>query len=301
VDCKGGQFGRTQLSGPGQRALAKVYALQRSETSSVDTIAGMFPILLHSAFVLFDTGASFSCVPESFVDICSLSVEYMSSCMSVSTPLGSRSVLNRICKAVDIELGGRHLPADLVVLDMLDFDVILGVDWLVKYHAVVDCHNLVVEFSLPDGDQFAYKLVVQRPPVVPTYGLRGRSVLASMVKEDKREMVLSVIPVVCEYPEVFPEDSPGLPPMREVEFGIDLIPGTTPISKAPYRTAPTELAELKVQLDDMLKKKFIRPSVSPWGAPVLFVKKKDGSMRLYIDYMELNQVTVKNQVSVAKN
>ncbi|KAL4016773.1 hypothetical protein IC575_024430 [Cucumis melo] len=93
----------------------------------------------------------------------------------------------------------------------------------------------------------------------------------------------------------FSEELPGLPPHREVEFAIELEPGTVPISRAPYRMAPAELKELKVQLQELLDKGFIRPSVSPWGAPVLFVKKKDGSMRLCIDYRELNKVTVKNR------
>ena len=101
--------------------------------------------------------------------------------------------------------------------------------------------------------------------------------------------------VVNEYLDVFPEELPGLPPERELEFSIDLLPGTAPISKAPYRMAPVELQELKVQLKEMLDKGFIRPSVSPWGAPVLFVKKKDGSLRLCIDYRLLNQVTIKNK------
>ena len=91
--------------------------------------------------------------------------------------------------------------------------------------------------------------------------------------------------VVNEFPDVFPEDLPGLPPDREIEFVIDLLPGTAPISKAPYRMAPAELKELKVQLQELLDKGFIRPSFSPWGAPVLFVKKKDGTMRLCIDYV----------------
>ncbi|KAL0537111.1 hypothetical protein IC582_026081 [Cucumis melo] len=106
---------------------------------------------------------------------------------------------------------------------------------------------------------------------------------------------LSSEPVVRDYPDVFPEELPGLPPHREVEFAIELEPGTVPISRAPYRMAPAELKELKVQLQELLDKGFIRPSVSPWGAPVLFVKKKDGSMRLCIDYRELNKVTVKNR------
>ncbi|XP_074336819.1 uncharacterized protein LOC141673993 [Apium graveolens] len=102
-------------------------------------------------------------------------------------------------------------------------------------------------------------------------------------------------PIVREFLDVFPEELPNLPPEREVQFAIELIPDAQPVSKAPYRMAPIELAKLKVQLQELLDKKFIRPSVSSWGEPVLFVKKKDGSLRLYIDYRELNKLTVKNK------
>ena len=98
-----------------------------------------------------------------------------------------------------------------------------------------------------------------------------------------------------EFPDVFPDELPGLPPDREIEFAIDLEPGTEPVSKAPYRMAPVEMKELARQLQELLEKGVIRPSVSPWGAPVLFVKKKDGSMRLCIDYRELNKLTIKNK------
>ena len=95
--------------------------------------------------------------------------------------------------------------------------------------------------------------------------------------------------MVCRFPDVFPEELPGLPPDREIEFEIELLPGTALISKASYRMAPAELKELKQQLQELLDKKFIRPSYSPWGASVLFVKKKDGSMRMCINYRELNK------------
>jgi hypothetical protein len=103
------------------------------------------------------------------------------------------------------------------------------------------------------------------------------------------------VPVVQQYPNVFPEELPRMPPDRDVEFIIDLIPGTAPIAKRPYRMAPVELAELKEQLRELQQKCYIRPSSSPWGAPVLFVKKKDGSMRICVDYRSLNEVTIKNK------
>jgi hypothetical protein len=106
---------------------------------------------------------------------------------------------------------------------------------------------------------------------------------------------LADIPVVSEFPDVFPNDLPGLPPPQDVEFKIELLPDTTPISKIPYRMPPNELAELKVQLNELLKKGLIRLSSSPWGCPAIFVKKKDQSLQMCVDYRPLNAVTVKNK------
>jgi hypothetical protein len=103
------------------------------------------------------------------------------------------------------------------------------------------------------------------------------------------------IPVVCEFPDVFPEGLPGLPPERDVEFVIELKPGMAPISRRSYRMPPNELAELKTQLQDLLEKGFIQPSSSPWGCPAIFVKKKDQTLRMCVDYRPLNEVTIKNK------
>ncbi|GJX24017.1 putative reverse transcriptase domain-containing protein, partial [Tanacetum coccineum] len=114
-------------------------------------------------------------------------------------------------------------------------------------------------------------------------------------EEDKsKEKQLKDVPIVQDLSEVFPEDLPGLPLAQPVEFQIDLIPGAAPVARAPYRLAPSEMKKLSEQLHELSDKGFIRPSSSPWGAPVLFVKKKDGSFRMCIDYRELNKLTVKN-------
>ena len=121
-----------------------------------------------------------------------------------------------------------------------------------------------------------------------------------MVDIKKETHRTKVIAVVNEFSDVFPDELLGLPPNRKIEFAIDLAPGTKRVSKAPYRMNPIEMKELEAQLQDLLDKGVIRPSVSPWAAPVLFVKKKDGSMRLCIDYCELNKLSVKNMYQLPR-
>ncbi|KAL4016280.1 hypothetical protein IC575_023927 [Cucumis melo] len=206
-------------------------------------------------------------------------------------------------KGCQIEITGHVIEVTLLVLDMLDFDVILGMDWLAANHASIDCSRKEVAFNPPSMASFKFKEEGSRslPKVISAMKAskllsQGTwSILASVVDTREVDVSLSSELVVRDYPDVIPQELPGLPPHREIEFAIKLEPGTVPISRAPYRMVPTELKELKVQLQELLHKGFIRPSVSPWGAPVLFVKKKDGSMRLCIDYRELNKVTVKNR------
>ena len=119
--------------------------------------------------------------------------------------------------------------------------------------------------------------------------------LTSLTLEDEERPNLDLPRVVCEYVDVFPDELPGLPPQRVADFGIELHPGISPISMTPHRMALVELQELIVQLQELLDKGFIRPSTSPWGAPVLFVKKKNKTLRLCIDYRQLNKVTIKNR------
>ena len=124
--------------------------------------------------------------------------------------------------------------------------------------------------------------------------------IVAHAKKNSTTEKISVIPVVEEYANVFSNEIPELPPSRDVDFSFDLIPGAGPVSMAPYRMAPAELTELKKQIEDLLEKKFIRPSASPWGAPVLLVKKKDGSSRLCVDYRQLNKLTIKNKYRLSR-
>ncbi|GJX95869.1 putative reverse transcriptase domain-containing protein [Tanacetum coccineum] len=186
----------------------------------------------------------------------------------------------------------------------------LSLEALAKYHAVIICDEKVVR--IPYGDEVLIvrgddcdgrsksKLNIISCTKTQKYIEKGCQVYLAQVTskktEDKsEEKRLEDVPIVREFPEVFPEDLPGLPPARQVEFQIDLVPGAAPVARAPYRLAPAELQELSTQLQELSDRGFIRPSSSPWGAPVLFVKKKDGSFRMCIDYRELNRLTVKNR------
>ena len=158
-------------------------------------------------------------------------------------------------------------------------------------HVLIDCGRRIIVFPKTDGLLF----ISTREVVQEAVG--GGSCYVIMVQPGKRSVVDLVrsIPVVGEYADVFPDEVPGLPPSMDVDFTIDLVPRAGPASMDPYRMAPTELAKLKRQIGDLLEKKFIRPSASLWGGPVLLVKKKDGSSRLCVDYRQLNKLTIKNK------
>ncbi|KAL0559403.1 hypothetical protein IC582_004012 [Cucumis melo] len=296
--------GIAQNQGAGAPHQGRVFATNRTEAEKAGTVVtGTLPVLGHYALVLFDSGSSHSFISSAFVSHARLEVEPLHHVLSVSTPSGECMLSKEKVKACQIEISGRVIEVTLIVLDMLDFDVILGMDWLAANHASIDCSRKEVTFNPPSMASFKFKgggskslpqvISAIRASKLLSQGTWG--ILASVVDTREADVSLSSEPVVRDYPDVFPEELPGLPPHREVEFAIELEPGTVPISRAPYRMAPAELKELKVQLQELLDKGFIRPSVSPWGAPVLFVKKKDGSMRLCIDYRELNKVTVKNR------
>ncbi|GJS80178.1 putative reverse transcriptase domain-containing protein [Tanacetum coccineum] len=199
---------------------------------------------------------------------------------------------------------------DLMPVELGSFDVIIGMDWLRRYHAVIVCDEKLVQ--VPYGNETLTfrgnessngresRLAVISYSKAQEYMAKGCQVFLAQIsakkEEDKSERKqIEDVPIVRDFPEVFPEDLPGLPPARPVEFQIDLIPGAAPVARAPYRLAPSEMKELSEQLQELSDKGFIRPSSSPWGAPVLFVKKKDGSFRMCIDYRELNKLTVKNR------
>ncbi|GJR62887.1 putative reverse transcriptase domain-containing protein [Tanacetum coccineum] len=210
----------------------------------------------------------------------------------ISTPMKNHMLIDHEYVNCSLCFDDRIRPANLLLIHMFDFDVILGMDWLASHRATIDCYARTVIFGNVRQPEFVYhgssplksvKLIsAMKARTLISHGCQG--FLASVMDTSLESPNIENLSVVREFADVFPDELPGLPPAREIEFGIELIPGAEPISKAPYRMEPVELKKLKEQLQEMLENGFIRPSVLPWVAPVLFVKKKDRSMRLWAKY-----------------
>ena len=191
---------------------------------------------------------------------------------------------------------------------MIEFDVILGLYWLHSCYSSIDCRIRIVRFKFQDEPILEWKVSSLAPmdrfiSYLKAIKMISKGYIYHLVW-DKDSILetptLESVSIVCEFPEVFPKDLLGVPPEREIDFGIDLLPDTQPISIPPYRMAPAELKKWKEQLKDLLDNGFIRPSISQWGAPILFVKKKDGSLRMCIDYRLFNKVTIKNKYPIPR-
>ncbi|GJT29667.1 putative reverse transcriptase domain-containing protein [Tanacetum coccineum] len=229
----------------------RAYAIKDAEPKGPNVVTGTFLLNNRYASVLFDSGSDRSFVNTRFSSLLDIKPIKIEDSYEVELADGRVVSTNTVLKGCTLSLVNHIFEIDLMPIELGTFDVIIGMDWLVKHDAVIVCGEKVIRIPLSF--------------------------------------------VIRDFPEVFPEELPGLPPPRQVEFRIDLVPGAAPVARAPYRLAPSEMKELSVQLQELLEKGFIRPSSSPWGAPVLFVKKKDGSFRMCIDYRELNKLTIKNR------
>ena len=288
----------------GIRTQAQVFSVTQQEAdASPDVITGIISVYDHDAYALVDPGTTHSFISVPFTERHQIESQPIDGRMVVSVPNGDTMISGRIVPGSRLVIQNKDFPADLIVLSIHDFDIILGMDWLSKHRDTLDCYKKEVRLVRPEEPGVIFRGI--RREITPSLinamtaskmlrkGCQGY--LAFIVDRRQEGTRLEDISIIKEFPDVFPDDISGLPPDREVEFTIDLIPETEPISIPPYRMAPAEMRELKAQLEDLLSKGFIRPSISPWGAPVLFVKKKDGSLRLCIDYRQLNRVTICNQ------
>jgi hypothetical protein len=205
--------------------------------------------------------------------------------MIVQIP-GSQVKAHLYCEGVPIVIHGVSFQANLIILGTKGLDVVLGMGWMSKYQGHIDRARKSIAVTNSEGIQ------VEHIATMPSR--------KAYYKKSVSGPTLDQVPVVCEYPDVFTEELPDMPPDRDIEFIIELIPEIAPIAQRAYRMNPQELEELKRQLADMLSKGLIRPSASPWGSPVLFVDKRDGTIRLCVDYHKLNEVTIKNKYPLPK-
>ncbi|KAJ0481094.1 putative nucleotidyltransferase, Ribonuclease H [Helianthus annuus] len=286
------------------QARGRVFNIEAREArQDPNVVTGTFLVNQRYASVLFVIGADYSFVSLEFKNMLGLAASKLDTPYSIELANGKLVEANEVIQGCIIELGEREFAIDLLPVQLGSFDVVVGMDWLSSNKAEIVCHEKVVRIPTDDGETIVVHGEKRETPLRIISCLKARkclqkgcaAFLAHIVDKKAAEPKIEDIPVVREYPEVFPEDLPGLPPQRQVEFRIDLVPGAAPVAKAPYRLAPSEMQELSTQLQELLDKGFIRPSFSPWGAPVLFVKKKDGSFRMCIDYRELNKLTIKNR------
>nr|GEZ53356.1 putative reverse transcriptase domain-containing protein [Tanacetum cinerariifolium] len=244
----------------------KSYAIGKGGTN-LDSNVVMGTFLLNNCYasMLFDSRADRSFVSTTFSTLLDVAPSTLDTSYAVELVDGRVSKTNIVLRGCTLGLLGHPFNIDLMPVELGSFDVIIGMDWLAKYHALIICDEKVIRISY--GDEV---LIIR---------------VTSKKAEDKsKEKRLEDVSIVREFPEVFPKDLPGLPPAGQVEFQIDLVPGAAPVARAPYRLAPAEMQELSTQFQELSNRGFIRPSSLPWGAPVLFVKKKDGSFWICIDY-----------------
>ena len=175
---------------------------------------------------------------------------------------------------MNLSIRGVHIVANLIVLESKGIDVILGMDWLSKHKVLINCAKKSIKLTAPDGKELEFVT----KPVVTAKGI------ANHVKVNQLDASRGPeVPVVSEFPNVCPEELPGMPPDCDIEFVIKLMPGTTSIYKSPYRMATPELVELKEHIKELVEKGFVHPRSSPWGAPVMFIQKKDGTQWMCVD------------------
>nr|GEZ24619.1 putative reverse transcriptase domain-containing protein [Tanacetum cinerariifolium] len=280
-----------------RNAQARVYAVGNAGTNpDANTITGMFLLNNCYAYVLFDTGADRSFVSTAFSFQFDIAPTVLNHDYAVELADGRIVGVNTVIRSCTLNFLNHTFNIDLMPVELGSFDAIIGMDWLADYQAVIVCAEKIVripwrnETLIIHGDESnqgnVMRLNIISSNKMQKYMLKGfpiflAHITATEVKDKSEKNRLEDVPIVQEFPDVFPKDLSGLPPTRQVEFQIDPVPGAAPVARAPYRLAPSEMKELAEQLKELSEKGFIRLSSSPWGASVLFVKKKDGSFRMW--------------------
>nr|GEX10528.1 putative reverse transcriptase domain-containing protein [Tanacetum cinerariifolium] len=300
-----------------QNAQGWVYAVGNTEKNGNEpmnpdsnVVTGTFLLNNRYASILFDTGTDKSFISIAFSSLVNIDPTPLGS--SYDVELADRKIvgIDTIIRGCTINFLNHPFNIDLMPVELGSFDVIIRMDWLRRCHAVIVCDEKLVQIpygnetltfcSNESNNRRESRLTVISCSKAQRYMAKGYQTFMAQISTkkgvDKSEgKQLKDVPIVRDFSKVFPEDFTGLPPARPVEFQINLILGAAPVARAPYRLAPSEIKELSEQLKELFDKGFIRPSSLPWGALVLFFKKKDGSFRMCIDYRELNKLTSKDE------
>nr|GFB61549.1 putative reverse transcriptase domain-containing protein [Tanacetum cinerariifolium] len=256
-----------------------------------NVVMGTFLLNHRPARTLFDSKADRSFVSISFASMLNIPSITLDTTYNIEMADGNLVSTNTVIQGCTLTLLNQPFEIDLIPIKLGSFDVVIGMDWLSKYHAKIICDEKVMHIPIENesliiqGNQSRTRLSLISYIKTERYISKGCQVFIAPVMEKKSdEKQLKNIHVVREFLDVFPEELPGLPLVCQVKFQINLIPRAAPVARAPYRLAPSEMQELSNQLQELADRGFIHPSTSPWGAVVLFVKKKDGSFRMCIDY-----------------
>nr|GEY09317.1 putative reverse transcriptase domain-containing protein [Tanacetum cinerariifolium] len=242
---------KSQCQKANNNAQGKAYMLRdKNAHQDLNVVTGTFLLNQHLARVLFDSGADKSFISISLGSMLNIPPITIDTIYDIKMADENLVSTNTIIQGCTLTLLNQPLKINLMPIKLGSFDDVIGMDWLSKYHAKILCDEKVVHIPID-----------------------GETLIIQVMEKKSDEKQLEDIPVVREFLEVFPKDLPGLPLVRKVEFQIDLIPGVAPVAQAPYRLAPSEMQELSNQLQELADRGFIRPSTSPWGAPVLYVKK----------------------------
>nr|GEY15841.1 putative reverse transcriptase domain-containing protein [Tanacetum cinerariifolium] len=274
------------------RARGKAYVLGGGDSNpKSNTATGMFLLNNYYTLILLDTGADKSLVSTTFSALINIAPTRFDNHYDVELADGKIIRVNTILRGCTLYFLNHPFNINLMLVPLGSFDVIIGMDWLREYHAVIVCDEKIVRVLFGDeilifqgkrNDQVhESRLNIISCIKAQKYLSKGCDAFLAhaTIKETKdksKEKRVEDVPIISDFPEVFPEDLPGIPPTRQVKFQIDLVPGAAHVSWAPYRLAPSEMKELADQLHELFEKGFLRPSPSHWGASVLFVKKKDG-------------------------
>ena len=247
-----------------------------------NVVTGTFLVNNHFASILFDTGADYSFMSVEFKRTLGIESSRLEVPYSIELANGKLVESGEVVRGCTLELGERSFSIDLLPIQLGSFDVVVGMDWLSKNKAEVICHEKIIRIPLANDETLIVHGEKRDVPLRIISCMKAQkclrkgcvAFLAHVIDKKAEEPKLEDIPVVKEFPDVFPEDLPGLPPQRQVEFRIDLVPGATPVAKAPYRLAPSEMQELSTQLQELLDKRIHKAKLLTPGSSSIVREEK---------------------------